>query len=540
MATVPLDITAKIPIIRISSDSQGGATAGDERHYQNGVIKPNKINLPHASFRKIDYADYMKRNHTASKYYKQRLKDGESKDCYFHYKEPSQEVLNKTVEYDMDLEDIAWLEDFNNKYGHILKVTDSEFEKVMDRLEKESYFESVKSGQGSGHDVDEDAVCAVCDIGECHNTNVIIFCDMCDLAVHQECYGVPYVPLGQWLCKRCQLSPAQNVECCLCPNLGGAFKQTETVSDISMAPDNNSDKKKHKIKIKKGWAHVVCALWVPEVAFANTVFLEPIEGIENVDPARWKLKCYICNQKYTGACIQCSKNNCFQPFHVTCAKQAGLFMRISPYQYEKEGETFSDVRRFAYCDKHTPPGENKKAGMYSGDDSDEDIDSERYRKKEMFRKKNIRRTREKLAKQLVEYQKEAALVKVEDAKLLTIARDLGVRGKRKSIGPNLDQTRLEYVQRIHAYWLHKRKARNGVPLLRRLQVSFHPRQELQLDRNSEAEKYTTLRYDLEKTRLLLGEMKRREHYKQRAIRMGIEIIRCKFDIIDKEEPAEED
>jgi hypothetical protein len=536
MAALSLDITAKIPIVRIPAEPEGEG----EKHRQNHIIKPVKLDLPQPSFRKISRdSNYMKRTYTARKHFMKKLKDGESKDSYFHYEEPSLEELNKRVEYDMDLEDINWLEDFNKAYGHTLRISDSDFEKIMDRLEKESYFDTLKSGQNPKHDVDEDAVCAVCDNGDCNNANAIIFCDMCDLAVHQECYGVPYVPLGQWLCKRCQLSPAQNVECCLCPNLGGAFKQTE-ITDISTANDNNNDPKKHKLKNKKGWAHVVCALWVPEVSFANTVFLEPIEGIENIDAARWKLKCYICNQRYKGACIQCSKPNCYQPFHVTCAKQAGLFMRISPYDYERDGETFSDVRRMAYCDKHTPPGENKKGGMYSGDETDEDFDSERYRKKEMFRKKNIRKTREKLAQQLVEYQREAASVKVDEDKLRAIAGDLGVRGKRTHVNSKLDQARLEYVQRIHAYWLHKRKARNGVPLIRRLQVNFSPRTDLQLNRSLEADKYTSLRYDLEKSRLLLNMLKRREHIKGHALKKSMEIVKCYFDVIDAEEPADED
>ena len=193
---------------------------------------------------------------------------------YYRFIEKSPDEMEDEVEFDMDEDDFTWLELINKqrRFENLSEVNPESFELLMDRLEKESYFQMQSSGkdQGlfftyycinsrasitillyipSGPPIDEDAVCCICMDGECQNSNVILFCDMCNLAVHQECYGVPYIPEGQWLCRRCLQSPSRAVDCALCPNRGGAFKQTD---------DNR-------------WAHVVCALWIPEVCFANTV-----------------------------------------------------------------------------------------------------------------------------------------------------------------------------------------------------------------------------------------------------------------------------
>ncbi len=247
--------------------------------------------------------------------------------------EKTSEDLDEEIEYDMDEEDNLWLQLINSKRSDDQpEITQEQFEILMDRLEKESYFQAAsidskttphnspdKSLNNSKQLVNEstsheDALCCICLDGEGYNSNAILFCDMCNLAVHQECYGVPYIPEGQWLCRRCIQSPSAPVKCILCPNTYGAFKQT----DAGL------------------WAHVFCAIWIPEVHFANTVFLEPVIGIENIDRARWKLMCYICRKRNVGACIQCDKANCYTAFHVTCAQQAGLYMSVCEEVVEEE------------------------------------------------------------------------------------------------------------------------------------------------------------------------------------------------------------
>lgn len=346
-------------------------------------------------------------------------------------------------------------------------MTGDTFELLMDRLEKESYFQAQNAppggAGGSGSAIDDDAVCAICQDGECHNANAILFCDMCNLAVHQECYGVPYIPEGQWLCRRCLQSPSRAVDCVLCPNRGGAFKQT-------------SDGK---------WGHVVCALWVPEVYFANTVFLEPIDNICNIPAARWKLTCYICKKRGQGACIQCHKANCYTAFHVTCAQQAGLYMKLEEC---KSGEQ-SGVRKTAFCDSHAPV---------------------------TYKKVDKMRSARKILQERAKALPIVSIPTIPEERMMHVASLVSLPRKA------------DFLQRLVGYWTLKRQSRNGVSLLRRLQMSHlssrHNRNEPDLDGATVAMRdqlkyWQRLRQDLERARLLCELIRKREKLKREHIRL---------------------
>ncbi|XP_020737661.1 bromodomain-containing protein 1 isoform X3 [Odocoileus virginianus] len=446
---------------------------------------------------------------------------------YYKFVEKSAEELDKEVEYDMDEEDYAWLEIVNEKRRGdcVSAVSQSVFEFLMDRFEKASHCEKQKQGEQQCL-IDEDAVCCVCMDGECQNSNAILFCDMCNLAVHQECYGVPYIPEGQWLCRHCLQSRARPADCVLCPNKGGAFKKTD------------DDR----------WGHVVCALWIPEVGFANTVFIEPIDGVRNIPPARWKLTCYLCKQKGVGACIQCHKANCYTAFHVTCAQRAGLYMKMEPVKELAGGAATFSVRKTAYCDVHTPPGCTRrplniygdvemKNGVCRKESSVKAVRStSKVRKKAKKAKKTPREPCTALPPVCAPY--------IPPQRLNRIANQVAIQRKK------------QFVERAHSYWLLKRLSRNGAPLLRRLQSSLQSHRSSQQRENDEEiqaakEKlkyWQRLRHDLERARLLIELLRKREKLKREQVKveqMALELrltpltvlLRSVLDQLQEKDPA---
>jgi hypothetical protein len=119
-----------------------------------------------------------------------------------------------------------------------------------------------------------DELCDVCRHGDSEPDNQILFCDGagCCVTVHQQCYGVHSVPIGDWLCATCKAGLRPGTAACkLCGVVGGAMK-----SVASAAAAEKGGKGKTSGSRKHEWVHVVCATWIPETHFG----LE--ENVDNV------------------------------------------------------------------------------------------------------------------------------------------------------------------------------------------------------------------------------------------------------------------
>ncbi|CAO3701934.1 unnamed protein product [Rhizopus stolonifer] len=390
---------------------------------------------------------------------------------YIRYQEPTEDELFERVEYDMDERDQIWLNNYNEKNcaDNDAPVSPELFEGLMDRLEKE--WHRLIQGVSCPADLDssstEDSACAVCGDTEAENSNAIVFCDGCNLAVHQDCYGIPHIPEGEWLCKQCQLAPAEDISCVFCPNKGGAFKQT-------------TDGK---------WGHLLCAIWIPEVILKDTVYMEPIDYVDKVPRGRLRLVCGICKQRQ-GACIQCDNKNCYSAFHVSCARDAGYSMKIKLHEQ-------GSIVMNAYCDKHMPKDTFEDTSEDVAEETPEDIfedmpmeyedsneddytehgESSKKKGKQAQRRGHDRDRGHSSPKKIV------LDLKTPIKKFLRAGGQHHVTGP--PIAPNIILSRMDHipcllgspirkksqlVTSVSRYWSLKREYMKGAPLIKRLQL----------------------------------------------------------------------
>ncbi|XP_009104342.1 histone-lysine N-methyltransferase ATX3 [Brassica rapa] len=179
--------------------------------------------------------------------------------------------------------------------------------------------------------------CAVCRWVEDWEENKMIICNRCQVAVHQECYGVSKAQdLTSWVCRACE-TPDIERECCLCPVKGGALKPSD---------------------VEGLWVHVTCAWFRPEVGFLNHEHMEPAVGLFKIPVNSFLKFCRICKQTH-GSCVQCCK--CATHFHVMCASRAGYSMEM--HCVEKDG--VQRTRKSIYCAFHRKPDPNSNVVVHT-------------------------------------------------------------------------------------------------------------------------------------------------------------------------------
>lgn len=408
--------------------------------------------------------------------------------------------LEKPVSYDLDDEDVEWLKGLNrSRRNKGLEVVDElQMEKVLTHLEDQCYTnmgETIATAKGLSIEYDEDISCDVCRMPECEDGNEIVFCDICDVAVHQACYGVQNVPVGSWVCKPCaQL--LSNCPCLLCSTRGGAMKRT-------------------KSKGIQGWTHMSCALWIPEVGIGDVGKMEPITRIETITPGRWNLLCYLCKER-KGACIQCSVKTCVTAFHVTCGFNNKLEMQTVLDESAPDG-----VRHECYCYKHGPkrPGRSPRKsssstprkGPHQSTSSPSKPSSatkaKQQEEQENLRQKKLRRMEEEF-------------YKFVDAK--NLASEL--------------QISTELAKTFHRFWTLKRKARDDASLLpptAEQQECLTGRKTKPYQRASmEIERVVRFRQDLERVRNLCYMVEKREKQKRKLIRARESVFRKELEIVE--------
>ncbi|XP_059554022.1 protein Jade-1 isoform X3 [Myotis daubentonii] len=397
--------------------------------------------------------------------------------------------------YDLNDMDAAWLELTNEEFKEMgmPELDEGTMERVLEEFEQrcsDNMNHAIETEEGLGIEYDEDVVCDVCQSPDGEDGNEMVFCDKCNICVHQACYGILKVPEGSWLCRTCALGVQP--KCLLCPKKGGAMKPTRSGTK---------------------WVHVSCALWIPEVSIGSPEKMEPITKVSHIPSSRWALVCSLCNEKF-GASIQCSVKNCRTAFHVTCAFDRGLEMKTILAEND-------EVKFKSYCPKHS--SHRKAEGSLAAGAAQENGGPECSPRSPLEPFASLEQKQGEAHRVSVRKQK---LQQLEDAfytfvNLLDVARALRL--------PE------EVVDFLYQYWKLKRKVNFNKPLItpkRDEEDNLAKREQDALFRRLQL--FTHLRQDLERVRNLTYMVTRREKIKRSVCKVQEQIFNLYTKLLEQE------
>ncbi|KAM8915525.1 protein Jade-1 isoform 1-T5 [Spinachia spinachia] len=435
--------------------------------------------------------------------------------------------------YDLNEEDAAWLQTANEEFAEMAMppLDEITMERVMEEFERrchENMTHAMETEEGLGIEYDEDVVCDVCRSPDGEDNNEMVFCDKCNICVHQACYGIQKVPKGSWLCRICALGILP--KCQLCPKKGGAMKPTRSGTK---------------------WVHVSCALWIPEVSIGNPEKMEPITNVSHIPGNRWALICCLCKEK-AGACIQCSANNCRTAFHVTCGLHASLEMNTILTEDD-------EVKFKSYCPRHS----GLEGAESRERDSGGEEEKESARDKKGRRRGRVRGGEEEAAsprppshaaprrtdkapgdRELLASRQQEKRVSLRKLKLQEMEEEFYQFVAAEEVAGHL-KLQPEAVDFLFQYWKLKRKANFNQPLLtpkKDEEESLARREHEVLLRRLQL--FTHLRQDLERVRNLTYMVTRREKMKRSSWRVQEQIFQHQVRLLDDQllsgDPPEKD
>ncbi|XP_029588077.1 PHD finger protein 14 isoform X3 [Salmo trutta] len=239
--------------------------------------------------------------------------EGSSSDSDKEVKKPKKKVISSSV-FDKELTNDSLSQGKSNK---------------------DALLERAQTWSAAAQRMEHILICCVCLGDNSEDADEIIQCDNCGVTVHEGCYGVDGESdsimssasensTEPWFCDACKNGVTPSCE--LCPNQDGIFKETDAGR----------------------WVHVVCALYVPGVAFGDIDKLRPVTLTEMNYSKYGAKECSFCEDTRfarTGVCISCDAGMCRSYFHVTCAQREGLLSEAAAE--EDIADPF-----FAYCKQH--------------------------------------------------------------------------------------------------------------------------------------------------------------------------------------------